>query len=178
MSVPSPGKPISAVAHRIHATICTLIAPPYQKVSMAQQTDSAQVDRLIQLLMMLPDPEHAHYHLFWEQVAKENNVGFEYVTDNIAAPLHQILLYPDKDQRASRKFLAGYTLFFFGEPSAALLAVITEEIGAPDANSVPGQMWAQQVRATAFEVLLESQSEQKVRRACANWMRSAQERDL
>jgi len=139
---------------------------------MTNESDAPYIDRLIRLLMLLPDPESPQYRPFWEQVAEEHNASLSYIRGNIAGPLRQILLSPEKPQFIPRNNLAKYTLFFFGEPSEDLVSAITSQIDPGAPNEAAGQLWVQQVRATAFEVLLENPSEVQVDRACTNWIRT------
>lgn len=143
---------------------------------MAALTDSIHVDRLIRLLMMLPAPGAPRYQHFWGKVAEEHHVSSGYIRGNIAGPLHQILLTPETNQQIPRKNLAKYTLFFFGEPSEDLTAAITGEIDPGSPTEAAGQLWVLQVRAAAFEVLVESSAaDDHVHQACAKWMRSIQQ---
>lgn len=137
-----------------------------------ETTGCEHTDRLIRLLMMLPDPESPTYLAFWEQVAQEHQVGVDYIKGNIAGPLHQLLLTPEKTPVIPRRNLAKYTLFFFGDPSDQLIAAVTDEIDPGAPNEAAGREWVRQVRAAAFEVTVQQQAPDRLRRSCTNWMRS------
>ncbi|CAL9623803.1 hypothetical protein SUDANB121_05909 (plasmid) [Nocardiopsis dassonvillei] len=139
---------------------------------MTHETGPAHIDRLIRLLMMLPDPESPLYRKFWSQVAEEHHDDLHYIRKNIGGPLYQILLRPAQAQAIPRANLARYALYFFADPSDELVAAIASQIHPGFPGTVAGQMWVQQVRATAFEVLLENLSEEQVDQACTNWIRT------
>jgi len=138
---------------------------------MANLTDSACVNRLIRLLMMLPAPESSTYASFWDKVAQEHRVNRSYLSGNIAGPLHQILLTPEENQVIPRRNLAKYTLFFFGDPSNDLVEDITSEVDPGAPNKSAGQTWVEQVRLAAFDVLEETQTDAWIQESTESWLR-------
>lgn len=138
---------------------------------MAKLSDSAHVNRLIKLLMMLPPPGNEEYPYFWDKVAEEHRVSRGYVTQKISA--HIKLILDRKEGGANRgKQLAHYALFFFGHASEELTKAITYRISVGAPNSSAGEVWVQELRATAFAVIEESFPDDRLHDgAVAAWVR-------
>lgn len=86
---------------------------------MTKPPESAHVNRLIKLLMMLPAPGAEEYPYFWDMVAQEHRVSRGYVAQKISAHL-KLLLDGNEGGADHGKQLAHYALFFFGKASEEL----------------------------------------------------------
>lgn len=136
-------------------------------------TDSAHVDRLVRLLMMLPAPDREEHQNFWGKVAEERSYTTDYVTLTIATRLASAVLY--QEQASSGPVgLATYALHFFGQPSEELTTYIAASIdrGALSDSNAVGQVWIQCLRETAFAVIEESIPEDRVRKDSTKWIRA------
>lgn len=139
---------------------------------MADITDSTHTNRLIRLLMMLPSPhtEDTFPH-FWNKVATDisPDTGVDYVTGKIATHLRMSLSSDNPGLHHER--LASYALYFFGQASDALVKNIAVEVNTGAPNDTAGQLWVQELRTTAFAVMEESVSEERVHDSLASWVR-------
>ncbi|MEU0237658.1 hypothetical protein ABZ234_08200 [Nocardiopsis sp. NPDC006198] len=137
---------------------------------MAESTESAHVNRLITLLMMLPSPcSRDTFAPFWDRVAEDLNTNTNYVTGKIA--LHLKLLQGAENPTLGRSQLASYALSFFGQPSEKLVRSIATEVDAGTPDDIAGQVWVQELRTTAFAVMEETFPEDHLHRALDSWVR-------
>jgi len=140
---------------------------------MPTLTESEHTNRLIRLLMMLPAPDREDEHnIFWQEVAEENQVSFDYVAGKIGAHLELVLLKHPTRGHPHHRGLASYALYFFGQSSAGLVSYISSclDPGAP--NDSVGQVWVQRLRECAFAVFEESTSPNRVHQASVEWLRT------
>ncbi|WP_143832983.1 MULTISPECIES: hypothetical protein [Nocardiopsis] len=92
------------------------------------------------------------------------------VTEKIA--MHLKLLLGMEDSILHRRKPASYALFFFVQASDGMVRSVTTEVNVGAPNNAAGQMWIQELRATAFAVLEEAFSEDRVQKATTSWARS------